>query len=101
VAGEGKERDVGWVGSPDSGAVLRYGRKIVIGVVGATIIIFGLAIGFLPGPGPLVLVPLGLAVLGVEFAWARRLRRRMQHEAGRAIASARAKRGLRQRASRP
>ncbi len=31
----------------------------------------------LPGPG-LVVIPIGIVVLAGEFAWARRLRRRMQ-----------------------
>jgi hypothetical protein len=47
-------------------------KRIVVLVIGLTICIFGLAIGFLPGPGPIILVPLGLAILATEFAWARR-----------------------------
>ncbi len=44
-------------------------------VIGSTVLLFGLALIILPGPAVLV-VPLGLALLATEFAWARRLVRR-------------------------
>jgi uncharacterized protein (TIGR02611 family) len=47
-------------------------RRTIIGVVGCTIVLVGLLLIFLPGPGALVIL-LGLAVLGTEFVWARRL----------------------------
>ena len=57
----------------------RTARRIVVAVVGATVVGIGLAMLVLPGPG-LVVIPTGLAILGLEFAWARRwlrdLRRR-------------------------
>jgi putative transmembrane protein PGPGW len=43
--------------------------------VGSTIVLIGLLLVFLPGPGALVIL-LGLAVLGTEFVWAQRLIRR-------------------------
>jgi uncharacterized protein (TIGR02611 family) len=49
-------------------------RKIVIGTLGATIVLFGIVLIFLPGPG-LIVIPLGLAVLATEFVWARRVLR--------------------------
>jgi len=45
-------------------------RRIVILSVGSTIVLLGVVMLVTPGPG-LVFIPLGLAVLGVEFAWAR------------------------------
>ncbi len=48
-------------------------RRIVILTVGAIILLGGLIISPLPGPGFTVLGPLGLAILATEFAWARRL----------------------------
>ncbi|MFK8015275.1 MAG: PGPGW domain-containing protein [Gammaproteobacteria bacterium] len=45
-------------------------RKVVIGVVGITIVIIGLALLVLPGPG-ILMVAAGLALLALEFAWAR------------------------------
>lgn len=53
----------------------RTGRltlQIAIGAVGAIVIIVGIILIPFPGPGWLVVLA-GLAILGVEFAWARRL----------------------------
>lgn len=46
-------------------------RRIVVGVVGVTIVLVGIAMLVLPGPA-FVVIPTGLAVLGAEFAFARR-----------------------------
>ena len=50
-------------------------RKLIVGVIGSTVVLFGLALIILPGPAVIV-VPLGLAILATEFAWARRIIRR-------------------------
>ncbi len=50
---------------------LRHARRIVITVVGATVVAIGIAMIVLPGPA-LIVIPAGLAILGLEFAWARR-----------------------------
>lgn len=50
-------------------------RKIIVTVVGGTILVFGLALLVLPGPA-FVVIPIGLAVLATEFVWARRWLRR-------------------------
>ena len=50
-------------------------RKLIVAVIGSTVVLFGLALIVLPGPAVIV-VPLGLAILATEFAWARRLIRR-------------------------
>jgi Putative transmembrane protein (PGPGW) len=50
-------------------------RRAVVGVIGGTIVLIGLALIVLPGPA-FIVIPLGLLVLGSEFAWARRLLRR-------------------------
>jgi tellurite resistance protein TerC len=49
----------------------RAAKRIVIAVIGATIVLLGVAMLVLPGPGLLTIVA-GLAVLGLEFAFARR-----------------------------
>ena len=58
----------------------RLARRIVIAVVGFTVLLAGIVMLVMPGPG-LVVIPMGLAILGVEFAWARvflkRVRRRI------------------------
>jgi uncharacterized protein (TIGR02611 family) len=47
-------------------------RKTVVGVIGITVVLLGLVLIFLPGPGLLVIV-IGLGILATEFVWARRL----------------------------
>lgn len=46
-------------------------RKLVIGIIGGTVLAIGLALIVLPGPAVLV-IPIGLAILATEFAWAGR-----------------------------
>ena len=61
---------------------LRTARKIVVAVVGGTVLAIGIAMIVLPGPA-IIVIPIGLAILGTEFIWARRLLRRMKREARR------------------
>ena len=55
----------------------RGARKVVIALVGSTVVLLGVAMLVLPGPALLV-IPLGLAILALEFAWAHRWLRRMK-----------------------
>jgi len=48
-------------------------RRVIVLSVGVVVLLFGLLISPLPGPGFTVIGPLGLAILATEFAWARRL----------------------------
>ena len=59
-------------------ATRRNLRKVVILIVGTFIIVCGIIIAPLPGPGPTILVPIGLALLATEFIWARRLLDRLK-----------------------
>lgn len=54
---------------------VRAARRVIIGVLGLTVLVAGLALLVLPGPA-FVVIPIGLAILAVEFEWARRLLRR-------------------------
>jgi len=58
-----------------SRARLDYVRKVVIAVIGTTVLLLGLALIILPGPA-FVVIPVGLAILASEFAWARWVIRR-------------------------
>jgi tellurite resistance protein TerC len=49
----------------------RTARRLVVTVIGATVVLLGVAMLVLPGPGLLTIVG-GLAILGLEFAFARR-----------------------------
>ena len=51
---------------------LRVAYRVGVGALGGVIAVGGLLLVPLPGPGWLV-VFLGLAILGTEFAWAKRL----------------------------
>lgn len=50
---------------------LRTARRFVVGAVGATVVLTGVAMLVLPGPG-LVVIGAGLALLSLEFAFAQR-----------------------------
>ena len=45
-------------------------KRVMIALVGGTVLLLGLALLVLPGPGIPVVIG-GLAILAVEFAWAR------------------------------
>jgi len=46
-------------------------RKILVAVLGGALLIAGVAMLFLPGPA-VVVIPAALAILALEFLWARR-----------------------------
>lgn len=48
----------------------RTAKRVVIFVVGFTVVLIGLALTVLPGPA-IIVIPLGLAILATEFAWAK------------------------------
>lgn len=48
----------------------KAGRRVVVAVVGATVLLIGVVMIVTPGPA-LILIPVGLAILSIEFAWAR------------------------------
>ena len=50
---------------------LRQARRAIALLVGSTVVAIGAIMLVLPGPGLLV-IALGLGVLAIEFAWARR-----------------------------
>ena len=50
-------------------------RKPIVGVIGGTVVLIGVAMMVLPGPA-FIVIPVGLGILATEFAWARRAVRR-------------------------
>jgi len=56
---------------------LKRAKRVIIAVVGFTVLLLGVAMIFLPGPAVLV-VPIGLAILATEFVWARRLLKKVK-----------------------
>lgn len=59
-------------------------RKLIYSVVGVTVLLVGVAMIVLPGPATLV-IPIGLAILAGEYAWARRIIRRGRVFVGRRL----------------
>jgi uncharacterized protein (TIGR02611 family) len=51
--------------------LLKYARRVVVAIVGTTVLLFGIALTVLPGPA-FIVIPVGLAILATEFAWAQR-----------------------------
>ncbi len=54
---------------------LKQAKRVITLVIGLTIIMLGAVLLLLPGPG-LVTIIFGLAILGTEFVWAKRLLKR-------------------------
>ena len=46
-------------------------KRFLIGAAGGAVLFVGLAMVVLPGPA-FVVIPIGLAILATEFAWAKR-----------------------------
>ncbi len=57
-------------------------RKVIIGVIGCSVLMAGILMLVLPGPGIVVIV-LGIAILATEFAWAAAILVRARHHADR------------------
>jgi uncharacterized protein (TIGR02611 family) len=48
----------------------KIAKRIAIGIVGGSVLILGIVMIVLPGPA-IVVIPVGLGILSLEFAWAR------------------------------
>ena len=48
----------------------RMAKRVAIGIVGGSVLVVGICMIVLPGPA-FVVIPVGLGILGIEFAWAR------------------------------
>ena len=55
----------------------QWARRIVVGVIGGSVLLIGFVMVVLPGPA-IIVVPLGLGILGLEFAWARSWLRKLR-----------------------
>lgn len=52
-------------------------RRVIVSVVGSTVLLIGIVLLVLPGPA-LVIIPVGMAILATEYAWARRWLRKVR-----------------------
>jgi len=55
----------------------KVAKRVVVAVVGLSILVIGIVMIIAPGPA-LILIPVGLAILGLEFAWARHWLKRLR-----------------------
>lgn len=78
----------------------RIARRVVIAVIGGTVLLVGVIMLVTPGPG-LIVIPAGLAILSVEFAWARHWLRKVREKISQRGAADRARRAETHRASLP
>ena len=66
-------------------------KRIVIAIIGGTMVVLGVIMLVTPGPG-LLGIAVGLAILGAEFAWARIWLKRLRETISNGMANNRARR---------
>src|SRR6266567_1077571 len=74
-------------------------KRVIVSVVGATVLLIGIALLVLPGPA-FVVIPVGLAILATEYAWARRWLRKVRRIAS-DVVSGRKRTSIRDLSHRP
>lgn len=62
-----------WRRKIKSDPTLRRVYRFLVGLVGVSLMVLAIAVGWLPGPAGIPLFLLGLAILASEFEWAHRL----------------------------
>ena len=60
--------------------VLRHTKRLIVFVIGGSVLLFGIILVFIPGPA-VVVIPIGLAILATEFVWARVLLKHVKEKA--------------------
>jgi len=55
----------------------KLARRLAVTLVGSTVLLLGVVMIVIPGPA-VVFIPVGLAILGLEFAWARSWLKRLR-----------------------
>jgi len=56
---------------------IRPAKRLIVAVIGFTVLAIGTAIIVLPGPS-IIVIPLGLSILATEFVWAKRFLKKMK-----------------------
>ena len=54
-------------------------KKLVIFLIGISVILIGCVLFFTPGPA-IVVIPIGLAILATEFIWAKKLLKKFKEK---------------------
>ena len=60
--------------------ILRHTKRLIVFVIGGTVLLFGIVLIFIPGPA-IIVIPIGLAILATEFVWARVLLKHVKEKA--------------------
>ena len=55
----------------------KLARRLAVTLVGSTVLLLGIVMIVIPGPA-VVFIPVGLTILGLEFAWARSWLKRLR-----------------------
>ncbi len=58
----------------------RHARRVAVLIIGSSVVLVGFVLFLTPGPATVV-IPVGLMILATEFAWARRILKRLKKEA--------------------
>ena len=61
-------------------SILRNVKRLIVSIVGGTILLIGIALIVLPGPA-FIVIPAGLAILATEFVWAGNLLKKVKDKA--------------------
>jgi uncharacterized protein (TIGR02611 family) len=61
-------------------------RRVIVSVIGATVLLIGVALLVLPGPA-FIVIPIGLAILATEYAWARRWLKKVRRMASSVVSN--------------
>lgn len=61
--------------------VLKQTKRLIILIIGLTILLVGVAMIVLPGPA-IIVIPLALVILATEFVWAKRLLTKVRNQLG-------------------
>jgi len=54
-------------------------KKLVIFLIGISVLLFGCVLFFTPGPA-IVVIPIGLGILATEFIWAKKLLKKFKEK---------------------
>ncbi len=54
-------------------------KKVVVAIIGFVVLFIGILLIFLPGPA-VVVIPLGLSILAIEFEWPKKILKRTKEK---------------------
>jgi tellurite resistance protein TerC len=59
---------------------IKQAKRLIIAIIGFTVLLIGLAMVVLPGPA-FIVIPIALGILATEFIWAKKLLDRVKSSA--------------------